>query len=225
MSVEEDQNNSNEIEQLVNEYSNIFDRIGQFTCEYYFILHLDAEPVVHPHRRVPMALREKVQQELDRMVEVKIIAKVTKPTDWVNRKVLVEKKRNGNLRICLDPRDLNKAIKRPYYQVPPLDNVTGKLSNARHFSTLDARSGYWEIKIHDESSCLTTFKSPFGIFMYLLMPFGINSNATLTKHMKMYPVSQVSVMMYSELVTRLRNTYKVYVPHFTMQGHMASDTT
>ena len=59
MSVEEDQNNSSEIEQLVNEYSNIFDRIGQFTGEYYFILHLDAEPVVHPHRRVPMALRDK----------------------------------------------------------------------------------------------------------------------------------------------------------------------
>ena len=96
MSVEEDQNNSSEIEQLVNEYSNIVDRIGQFTGEYFFILHLDAEPVVHPHRRVPIALRDKVQQELDRMVEVKIIAKVTKPTDCVNRMVVVEK-RNGNL--------------------------------------------------------------------------------------------------------------------------------
>ena len=58
MSVEEDQNNSSEIEQLVNEYSGIFDGIRQFTDEYCFMLHLDPEPVVHPHRRVPMALRD-----------------------------------------------------------------------------------------------------------------------------------------------------------------------
>ena len=173
MSVEEDQNNSSEIKQLVNEYSDIFDGIGQFPGEYSFNLHPDAEPVVHPPRRVPMALRDKVKQELDRMVELDIIAKVTKPTDWVNSMVVVEK-RNGDLRICLDPRDLNKAIKRPYYPVPTLDDVTGKLSGARHFSTLDDRSGYWEIKLSDESSRLTTFNSPFGRFRYLRMPFGIN---------------------------------------------------
>ena len=62
MPVEEDQNNSSEIEQLVNEYSDIFDGIGQFPGEYSFMLHPDAEPVVHPPRRVPMALCDKVKQ-------------------------------------------------------------------------------------------------------------------------------------------------------------------
>ena len=88
--------------------------------------------------------------------------------------MVVVEKRNRNLPIYLDPLYLKKAIKRPYYPVPTLDDVTGKLSGERHFSTLDARSRYWEIKLHDESSCLTTLKSPFGIFMLLRMPFGIN---------------------------------------------------
>ena len=85
---------------------------------------------------------------------------MTDPTDWVNSMVVVEK-RNCDLRGCLDPRDLNKAVKCPYYPVPTLDDVTSNLSGAKHFSTLDARSGYWQIKLTDESSLLTTFNTPF----------------------------------------------------------------
>jgi len=103
-----------------------------------------------------------------------IITKVTEPTDWVNSMVVVEK-RNGELRLCLDPRDLNKAIKRPYYPVPTLEDVTSNLSGAKYFSVLDARSGYWQIKLSDQSSRLTTFNTPFGRYRYLRMPFGVNS--------------------------------------------------
>ena len=103
------------------------------------------------------------------MVALNIIAKVTEPTDWVNSMVVVEK-RNGDLRVCLDPHDLNRAIQWPYYPEPTLDNVTGKLSGAHCFSTLDTSSGYCEIKMSDES----TFNSPFGRFRYLRMLFGIN---------------------------------------------------
>ena len=55
-----------------------------------------------------------------------IIAKVTEPTDWMNSTVVVHKP-NGDLRVCLDPIDFNKAIKRPFYPVPTLDDVTSKL--------------------------------------------------------------------------------------------------
>ena len=110
-----------------------------------------------------------------------IIAKVTEPTDWVNSMVVVHKP-NGDLRVCLDPTDLNKAIKRPFHPVPTLDDVTSKLSGSRHFSLLDARSGYWQIKLSDESSYLTTFNTPFGHYRYLRMPFGINSAQDVFQH-------------------------------------------
>ena len=89
--------------------------------------------------------------------------------------MVVVQKPNGDLRVCLDPRDLNKAIKHPYYPVPTLNDVTSELARAKHFSVLDARSGYWQIKLSDTSSRLTTFNTPFRWFRYLHMPFGVNS--------------------------------------------------
>lgn len=88
-----------------------------------------------------------------------IIAKVTKPTDWVNALVVVEKPHTGELRICLNPRDLNKAIKWPHYPLPTLDDAISKLSGAKYLSVLKARSGYWAIKLAKESSKLTMFNT------------------------------------------------------------------
>lgn len=105
----------------------------------------------------------------------KIITKVTEPTEWVNTLVVVEKAQNSKLRVCLDPRDLNKAIQRPHYPLPTLEDVTTKLAGAQYFSVLDARSGYWAMKLSEESSFLTTFNTPFGRYRFLRLPFGISS--------------------------------------------------
>uniref|UniRef100_A0A3P9BYY5 Caspase-8 n=1 Tax=Maylandia zebra TaxID=106582 RepID=A0A3P9BYY5_9CICH len=104
-----------------------------------------------------------------------IICKVTDPTDWVNALVVVEKPKTGRLRVCLDPRPLNKAIQRPHYPLPTLEDVTTKLAGAKYFSVLDARSGYWAIKLSHESSLLTTFNTVFGRYRFLRLPFGIIS--------------------------------------------------
>ena len=53
-----------------------------------------------------------------------MICKVTEPTEWVNTLIVVEKPQTGKLRVCLDPRDLNKAIQRPHYPLPTLEDVT-----------------------------------------------------------------------------------------------------
>lgn len=87
--------------------------------------------------------------------------------DWVNTLVVVEKPRTGNLRVCLDPKDLNKAIKRPHYRLPTLEDVTPKLTGAKHFSVLGAQSGYSAIKLTTESSKLTTFNMPFRHYRFL----------------------------------------------------------
>ena len=101
-----------------------------------------------------------------------IIARVTKPTDWVNSLVVREKK-NGRLCLCFDPKDLNEAIKREHHLIPTLKEITPNLTGAKLFSKLDARNGYWNIKLDEESSYLTTFNTPFGRFRCLRMPFGL----------------------------------------------------
>ncbi|CAB4040490.1 Hypothetical predicted protein, partial [Paramuricea clavata] len=109
-------------ENLIKRYGDCFERIGCFQGEFHITLDPSIPPVVHP-RRVPEALREPLKKKLDSLVEQGIIAKVEQPTDWVNSLVCVTKS-NGSLRLCLDPKDLNRAIKRPHHFTPTLDNFS-----------------------------------------------------------------------------------------------------
>ena len=97
-------------------------------------LHIkpDAIPLINPARLVPESLKDNLHNELQRLERGGIIAKVTEPTDWVNSIVVVEKPKTGDLRICLDPKAFNDAIRRPTQE-----DVTSKLTDAKFFSTLD----------------------------------------------------------------------------------------
>lgn len=162
-------------ETVMQEYGDVFKGIGLFPGECNIHIDPAATPVVCPLRRTPLALRSRLKEELQHMEDTQVITKVTEPTEWVNALVVVEKPRTGKLRICLDPRELNKAIKRPHYPLPTLEDITPRLTGARHFSVLDARSGYWTIKLSHESSKLTTFNTPFGRYRFLRLPFGLAS--------------------------------------------------
>ena len=101
-----------------------------------------------------------------------------------NSIVIVEKP-DGNLRICLDPKDLNRAMKREYFQLPTAAEITRKLTGAKVFSKLDAKDGFWHVKLDHPSSLLTTFNTPFGRFKFNRLPFGLNSiNEVFQKKMQ-----------------------------------------
>ena len=80
----------------------------------------------------------------------------------------------NKIRICLDPRDLNTAVIRPKYQLPTLDELLPKLSRAKVFSTVDAKDGFYQVGLNENSSLKTTFWTPFGRYKYRRLPFGIN---------------------------------------------------
>ena len=121
--------------------------------------------------QVPVALRDQLQETLDDLVKQEVLAPVTKPT---NSMVVVPKK-DGKMRICLDPRDLNKAVQREHYQLPTIEEIATRLHGAKVFTVLDVRHGFWHIPLDEESSFLTTFNTPFGRYRWRRMPFGICS--------------------------------------------------
>lgn len=100
--------------------------------------------MLHYKKRIPHALMDGLKKELDVLVVDGIISVVNYPTDWVNNLQLVEKA-NGRLRICLDPRALNKCIKREHFLIPTIEDLTSGLANARVFTVIDLTSGFWLI--------------------------------------------------------------------------------
>ena len=88
---------------------NSFEGVGCFQSECHITVDAALPPVLYRPRRVPEALEESLSKELDSLVTEGILAKITEPTDWVNFLVCVTKS-NGALRLCLDPKDLNRAI-------------------------------------------------------------------------------------------------------------------
>ncbi|CAM1154056.1 Uncharacterised protein r2_g4222 [Pycnogonum litorale] len=80
---------------------------------------------------------------------------------------------DGSLRICLDPKDLNLALKRGQHYTPSLGELTHRLKNANIFSKLDAKSGYWSVVLDPQSQLYTTFNSPFGRYCFKRLPFGL----------------------------------------------------
>ncbi|XP_047484153.1 uncharacterized protein K02A2.6-like [Penaeus chinensis] len=156
---------------LKKSYLDQFDKIGSFHGKYHIVKE-GSRPVVHAQRKFPIHKKEELQNKLEDMEKIGVIKKVSEPTDWVNSMVCTMKK-DGSLRICLDPKDLNKAIKRSYHKTPTQEEFTHKFADSKYFSKLDVKNGYWSVTLDETSSFLTTFNTPFGRYRYLRMPFGL----------------------------------------------------
>ena len=135
----------------------------------------DVTPVHAPRRRVPVAKLDRVNDELKRLCDDGIIKPVTEPTEWLSN-ILVKEKPNGKLRICIDPsQTINKAIKRPIYTIPTIEEKLPLLTKAKVFTIVDVSEAFHTIVLDDDSSLLTTFLGPNGRYRYTRMPFGISS--------------------------------------------------
>ena len=130
--------------------------------DYHIKTDKTYQPVVHPPRRVPVTVQPKIQAELTQMEELEVIGKVAEPTDWVNSMVTIVKP-NGSQRICIDPRDLNKAIQRELYPMSTIEDIVTRMPNVKVFSVLDASSGFWQVKLDPSSTKLCTFNTPFEV--------------------------------------------------------------
>ncbi|KAI8483081.1 hypothetical protein Bbelb_392370 [Branchiostoma belcheri] len=162
-------------ESLLEVYPDVFSGLGRLPGKCHLEVDESVKPVVHPPRTVPVAMKAQLQKELDKMTEDGVIEPVTVPTPWVSSLVTVLKP-TGRLRICIDPRDLNTALKRSHYPAPTIEDILPELKKAKVFSVLDAKSGYWQVVLDEESSLLTTFNTPSGRYKWKRLPFGIKSS-------------------------------------------------
>jgi hypothetical protein len=159
---------------LIEEYADVFSGLGAYDRPYDIQLDPDVAPVVQPRHKVPYAHLEPLREALRALEEQGVIASVDRPTDWVQNLVVTENN-NGTLRICIDPKPLNKAIKRERFQIPTPEDVQFKFSGAQVFSVVDMKDSYWQVVLSERSSYMCTFHTPWGRKRFLRMPFGISS--------------------------------------------------
>ncbi|XP_037574334.1 uncharacterized protein K02A2.6-like [Dermacentor silvarum] len=159
-------------QQVLDEFPEIFEDIGQLPGLYSIHLREGAVPSVCAPPKIPGALEDKLKMKLKRMEENGVIVPVTEHSEWVHPIVVITKK-DGTVRLCLDLRNLNAALKRHLYPIPHPEELFASLSGSTVFSILDAKSAFWQLALDEASSRLCTFTTPWGRYRFVRVPFGL----------------------------------------------------
>ena len=160
------------IADLKKQFPDQFDRIGSFEGKASLPLKRDARPSIDATRKCSIHLKARLQQELDIMENDGIIRKIEHHTDWCSS-ITTSMKKDGSLRVCLDPKRLNDSLKRCTHKIATLEELNPRFAEARVFSNMDAKAGYWPIHLDETSQEITPFRTPFRRYCYKRLPFGL----------------------------------------------------
>ena len=172
---------TNAPENLIEEYDDLFHGLGKLK-NYQIKLHIDENipPVAQPHRRVPFHVRKQLEEQLRRDEELGVIERIEGPTPWVSPIVVAPKPKSpGKVRVCVDMRQANKAIRRERHVTPTIKEMIGDLNGAKVFTKLDLNQGYNQLELAPESRYITTFGTHMGLMRYKRLNFGISSAAEI----------------------------------------------
>lgn len=161
-------------EKFIKEHIKVFEGIGRMPGSVDIPTKYTEEQICHPSPRLPSSLLEPLKIELKRLENRNAIAKVDKINEnaCINRIVIVEKP-NGNIRLCLDPLDLNKIIVKKPKVLPTLEDLSFKLKGKRWFSVLDLSEGFHHLFLSESASWKCCFATPLGVYRYLVLPYGL----------------------------------------------------
>lgn len=142
----------------------------------------DARPIKQKHYTISPYLQPEVNNEIDRMMGLGVIEPANSP--WANPVVIVRKP-NGKVRLCLDARKLNEVTKKEAYPLPNINRILGRLTGTRFLSSIDLSDAFWQVLLDESSRDKTAFAIPGkGFFKFKRMPFGLcNSASTLCQLM------------------------------------------
>jgi hypothetical protein len=161
-----------------------------------------------------MAEREVIKKEVEEMLQADIIEQSTSP--WSSPVVLVPKK-NGKKRFCVDFRKLNAVTITENWPLPRIEDIFDRLGDSKAFSTLDLKSGYWQMGFTDESKEKTAFSTPDGHYQFKRMPFGLkNAPADFSKLMYQILGNLPYVEIYLDDITIPSKQFNNHVKHVTL---------
>jgi transposase InsO family protein len=164
------------VNELCNKFSNLFSEgLGKSTnFKAHFHVKQDSVPKFFKPRPVPFAKREKVKQELERLVQAGVLTPV-QTSDWAAPIVVVDKP-NGDVRICGDYKvTANKCLNIEQYPLPRPEELFHQLRNGKHFTKIDLSDAYFQIELDDESKQYTVINTQNGLYQYNRLSFGIAS--------------------------------------------------
>jgi len=130
-------------EWLQKEYREVFSGLGTIPGEYDIEVKKSVAPIQHRPHRTPLLINDGVIEKIKELETTGVISRVDGPTSWISSMVAVRKS-SGKMRICIDPKDLNKAIKWNMYPIPIIEEVLPKLEQTKCFSLLDAKDGFYK---------------------------------------------------------------------------------
>ena len=161
------------MEDLKKLYPNSFDRLGSLKGAYNIRVDPTVKPATYARRKVPIESKEAIDKELDYLIEEEIIMEQVEPTPWVSS-VTFPRKLNGEVRVCLDPSNLNKVIIREHHKPMTVEEIVHELAGATAtvYTKADALKAFLQIHLMHEASLLMMFNSHRGQLRFLWMPFG-----------------------------------------------------
>ena len=174
-----DKDQKEKFRDLLIEYSDIFSKssedIGLTDLVEHTINTGNHPPVRQRPRRIPLARMKDAEAEIQKMVKQDIIEPSTSP--W-NSNIVLVKKSDGSWRFCIDFRAVNLLVLRPSYPLPRIDDTIDSLSGSKFFSTVDLKSGYYQIPVAKEDRPKTAFSFPGGgLWQFKRMPMGLCNSA------------------------------------------------
>ena len=159
------------VEDLKKLYPNSFDRLGSLKGEYNIRIDPTVKPAMHARRKVSIESKEAIDKELDYLIEEEIITQQVEPTPWVSS-VTFPMKPNREVRACLDPSNLNKAIIREHHKPMTVEEIAHELAGPTIYTKADALKAFLQIHLTQEASLSMMFNSHRGCLCFLRMPFG-----------------------------------------------------
>ena len=176
------------VEDLLRLYPNSFDRLGSLKGEYDIKVDPTVPPVQHARRKVPIESKAAIEEAIDYMVKQDILEPQIEPTPWVSS-VTYPVKPPGEVRPCLDARDLNKAIIRENHKPQTVEEIAHQLAGAMVFIKADALKAFLQVHLTEESSKLLVINTHKGRYRFKRMPFRAKMSQDVFQ-MKMDPIME-----------------------------------
>ena len=174
-----------DLHQLLEEYQDVFSKQGDPISSTSLVeheIHTTGRPIRQPFRRQNPIIRDIEQQQVKEMLRDGVVRPSSSP--WASPVVMVKKK-DGSMRFCVDFRQMNDATIKDAHPLPRIDDTLESLYGAQYFTTLDLKSGYWQVPITEEDKEKTAFRTSSGqLYEFNQLPFGLcNAPATFSRLM------------------------------------------